>query len=144
MPSVWYYVFFLSFRVFCIHHRTWDDYKITQNSLNLNVHDKTKVSTLISVWTNPIASFIFVAGSMTGRYLVPEGSIGEYTEKNFIRILECLPVISSRQSSTEYPTFCNCCTCYRIVLTCTWSNLITDKLERETIIIAMRHKNSIQ
>ena len=29
-----------------------------------NVHDKTKISTLISVWTNPFASFIFVEGSM--------------------------------------------------------------------------------
>ena len=36
-------------------------YKITQNSLNFNAHDKTA---LISVWTNPIASFIFVEGSM--------------------------------------------------------------------------------
>ena len=32
--------------------------------LTLNAHDKTKVSMLISVWTNPIASFIFVEGSM--------------------------------------------------------------------------------
>ena len=59
-----------------MHHRPWDDYKITQNSLNLNVQDKTKISMLISVWTNPIASFIFVEGSMakqtTHRYLVPE------------------------------------------------------------------------
>jgi len=42
----------------------WDDYKITQNSLNLNMHDKTKISTLISVWTNPISSFIFIKDSM--------------------------------------------------------------------------------
>ena len=56
----------------------WDDYRITQNSLNLNsplTLTHTKISTLISVWTNPIASFIFVEGSIakinTRSYFVP-------------------------------------------------------------------------
>ena len=73
------------YRVFYICHRPCNDYKITQNSLSLNAHNKTKISALMSVWTNPIASFIFVEGSMakinTHRYIVPEFHWGIYGEK---------------------------------------------------------------
>ena len=89
MPSVWHYVFW-SFRVFYICHRPWDNYKITQNSLDLNAHNKTKISMLISVWTNPIASFIFVEGSMakmnTCRYFVPGFYWGICREKFCLKI----------------------------------------------------------
>ena len=44
----------------------------------MGAHDKTKIYMLISVWRNPIASFIFVEGSMAKinrrRHFVP-GSV---------------------------------------------------------------------
>jgi len=57
-------MFLLSFRDILHSYATGqcDDYKITQNSaLNLNAHE---ISTLISLWTNTIASFIFVEGTV--------------------------------------------------------------------------------
>ena len=70
-------------------------YASVQNSLNLNALDKTKISTLISIWKNSIASFTFAAWPSKPK-IAKIGIFhwGIYGEKFVKRsqILECLHV----------------------------------------------------